>query len=621
MKLTSILITLLFAFTLAACGGGGGSSAPATTTPPDDTMTPPDDTTPVDPMVSNDMSLAIPAGTYMIDAGDSMDAGMGESEVTLSCSAAADCAFTVADDGTVDATSGETTVALSAAAQQAISERETMEANAEIKAEAERVAGLIGPGVDLADADVRTASTGDQSIVTLSPPPADDNFSMPVFQAATAATDTALSAVKFTASTDMPATIDGWTGGVYTHTSEDGMTTHKVTKYNDKAPDEAEKYMTFFGDPGTGSTNAASETHRAGIAVSGLNANGVSLNLDVAAPTGGETDQLAGNHGLFTGNFGPTTEGTYNFPGNAEITGTFRGVPGTFECTSPCSSTHDKDGNLSALTGTWTFEPNGVRDASGDLLANDATATPPTTALTDALDAIMVPGVKQDADYMIFGYWEQSVTDDEGETTETMLPFADGKRDYGNLSGRTGGAVAGTAKYEGSATGLYMKKTITPQGGVDPNGPFASGQFTADAMLEANFGGNNVAVNHQWSITGTISNLMDGDTAIDEDWKVNLNRRMLDLDNNDATPTTPQKNMYGSASILTADGDGTVGTFGGVTHGGTLDDPSNSGTWSGTFHGDSANADQPTYATGIFDAHFTNGHVRGAFGANKVDTQ
>ncbi|MDE0412651.1 MAG: hypothetical protein OXI37_10635, partial [Gammaproteobacteria bacterium] len=297
----------------------------------------------------------------------------------------------------------------------------------------------------------------------------------------------------------------------------------------------------------------------------------------------------------------------------AKVTGTFRGVPGTFNCATDCISTHDKDGNLSDLTGDWTFEPDGLRDAQGAFLQDDSAATPPTTALTDALAAIMVPGVMQDPDYMIFGYWVQSMTDAEGDTTETMLPFADGKRDYGAVgAARSGGQVVGTATYTGPATGLYMKKTITPQGGVDPSGPYASGQFTADAMLEASFGGDNVAVNDQFSISGTISNFMDGDTAIDSDWMVNLRRGINDQGNTDPTDDLPAKNIGG--------GTGATGTFSGVTHGGMLDDASNEGAWSGTFHGDPA-ADQPTSASGIFDAHFTNGHVRGAFATNIVEDE
>lgn len=586
-------------------GGGGGSSTPDEPAPP----------------MSEPMAVTIPDGLTLgeammqeIAAGESWTSG----NVTFSCPAGGDpCKVVVAADGTATSEGGMATAAESEAsktAKAAAAAAARMAAKAAAKTEAMRVAGLIGPEPKLADADVRTASTGNQSIVTLSAPPTDDNFSEPRFQVATTADATGLTSVKFTASDDRPATIDDWTGGIYTHTSEDGNTVHKVTKYNDKADDKAERYSTFFTSDTAGST-----THRAGIAVTSVDANGV-LTIDVSAFTTGDTDKIRNNHGLFTGNFGPTTEGTYSFPGVGKVTGTFRGVPGTFNCPETCTSTHDKDGNLSALGGVWTFEPDGIRTSAGALLtdADDGTGNP-ENALSDALKAIMVPGVKQDADYMIFGYWEQSVTDEGDETTdETMLPFADGKRDYGTVAD-----VTGTATYAGPATGLYMKKTLTSQGVVDQEGDFASGQFTAKAMLTALFGGGNVAANHQFSITGTISEFMDMDgEAIDEDWMVNLNRRMLAgtdtvLGTDD---DTPQKNMYGADT--TTDGDGSGGTFGGVTHGGTLDDTSNEGGWSGTFHGAVYNADtspMPVSASGIFDAHFTNGHVRGAFATNKQE--
>ncbi|MDE0411514.1 MAG: hypothetical protein OXI37_04780 [Gammaproteobacteria bacterium] len=538
--------------------------------------------------------MTVAAGEYMIDAGAMMDVG----HATFSCPADGDaCTVMVNDNGTATSTGGMATAMPSQMARNDM----MRDQNAVSKAAAERIAGLIGPGVDTADAN---SSTGDQglSIVTLSAPqPADttaadhDNFSEPLFQT----TDgTTAAAVEFMASDDMPAMIDGWTGGIYMHTSEDGDTMHTVVKYNDKAADEAEAYNMFFS-----STNAASPTHRAGDAVTGVNSTNPGI-LDI------DGTSIAGHHGLFAGTIfpgAPNSQTTHT--GAQSITGAFRGVSGLFKCQTACTSTKDEDGNLSALSTGWTFVPTVI----DGLDPTDATEGGGLAMINEAIGDLIVPDVKQDADYMIFGYWEQSVKDDEGDTTETMLPFADGKRDYETVA-----SVEGSAKYSGPATGLYMRKTITPQGGVNPDGPFSSGQFTADAMLEANFGGGNVALNHQFSITGTISNFMDGDTAIDGDWIVNLNRRMIDADSNPATPDTRQKNIYGTDT--TADGNGSSGMFGGVTHGGMLDDASNEGSWSGTFHGDST-ADQPTSASGIFDAHFTNGHVRGAFATNIVDDE
>ena len=440
---------------------------------------------------------------------------------------------------------------------------------------------MIGPGVDLADAN-DAAGGGNDSIVTLPVVAQDaaDNYSMPAFATTTGGTSTT---VMFMHSADDPATIDGWTGGTYTHTSEDGMTTHTVVKYNDKAADKDVAYSTFF------STDNIGATHRASDAVASQS-NGV-LTLD--------TD-VTGEHALFGGDIAaaPTTGSTVGYTGATEVSGTFRGVSGTFECATGCSKTHDEDdNNLITLTGDWTFVPTVI----DGLDATDTTEGGDLEKITEALMELMVPGVMQDPDFMIFGYWEQSVTDDEDETTETMLPFADGKRDYGDVA-----AVEGTATYTGPATGLYIRKTLTAQGLVDTNGPYASGQFTAHAMLTARFGGGDIGENHQDSIDGTITNFMDAYGAeIDADWVVNLTRGINDQGNADPTDDVPATN-------ITA----TDGTFSGVTDGGMLDDPSNDGEWSGTFHGASS-ADQPTSASGIFDAHFTNGHVRGGFATNQ----
>ncbi len=577
----AVFLLTALSLVMYGCGGGGGSSAPAPTTPTEPT----EPTEPPEPM-THDVTLPsgvdVMGGMAEIDPGMSADIG----DITFSCPAGGEaCSVEVTADGATS-TGGMAT----AAESQASLDRKAMAKAAEDKAAAERIAGLIGPMATLADADA--ADADEAAIVHITPVADDDNFGMPQFR--TIADDDTVTELEFMHTAD-PAMIPDWMGGTYTYTSKDGNTMHTVVKYNDKAADKDAKYSDFFT-----TANAGSTTHRAGLGVSAVDGNGVLsiVNTEVAA-----------NHALFSGNFGPTTEGTYTFPGVGKVKGSFRGVPGTFDCASGCSSMHNKDGNLSNLAGTWTFEPDGVRDSRGNFLTDNTGDTDPTndTALTDALAAIMVPGVVQDADFMIFGYWEQSVTDDMGKTTEMMRPFAEGKRPVTTVA-----TVTGTATYSGPATGLYMMKTITPQGGVNPDGPFSSGQFTADAMLEANFGGADIGTNHQFSITGTISSFMDGyGMPIDADWELSLNRDMIGAD----AARRTQQNMYGSDR--TTHGDGSTGTFGGVTDGGDLG--STAGAWEGMFYGPGADATAtPSQAAGTFDGHFTNGHVRGAFA---VDVQ
>ena len=591
----AVFLVTALSLVMYGCGGGGGSSAPAPTMPTEPTE-------PTEPMTHD---VTLPSGVDAMEGMAEIAAGMSADigDITFSCPAGGEaCSVTVADDGTATSTGGAAT----AAESQASIDRKAMAAAAEDKAAAERIAGLIGPEPKLADADVRTASTGNQSIVTLSTPPADDNFSMPVFASATADDATELTTLEFMHTAD-PAMIDGWTGGTYTHTSEDGNTMHTVVKYNDKADDADEAYSTFFSEANAGSTSDPGP-HRASVAVASAATATLDGDTVVTGVLNLQEDDIEGNHGLFTGTTFPgAPDSTTQHTGAQSITGAFRGVAGLFKCAATCTSTKDEDGNLSALGGDWTFVPTVV----DGLDATDTAEDGDLSKIVKALEELMVPGVKQDADFMIFGYWEQSVTDDEGDTTETMLPFADGKRNYGPVT-----SVTGSAKYTGPATGLYMRKTITPQGGVNPDGPFSSGQFTADAILEANFGGGEVAANHQFSVTGTISNFMDGGMPIDADWMVNLNRRMIDQDSDPATPMQRQRNIGAAAN---AHGTGANDTFSGVTDGGMLDDASNEGNWSGQFHGAIYNADtspMPVSASGTFDAHFTNGHVRGAFATN-----
>ena len=455
--------------------------------------------------------------------------------------------------------------------------------------EAMRVAGMIGPDAPLADYD-GTGGTSDQ-IVSI-----DATTSMPTFQgdpASETSTDP-----RFTKSDDGPASIPGWKGGTYTRTTVTGGVTNAdtVVKYNDKAPNTAAMYSTYFD----GSTDVATRGY------SGATAGVLTLaNGTVDAPVMSK---------LYSTKFGLTAPHqtlpiTHDNPDTTEVettssyTGSFTGVPGTFTCTGDgCSVSSDKDANLSHFVGAWTFIPDGIKNPRGGNLEGDA--------LTAAQMRIMVPGVVPDPDFMILGYWMRTSTSADGTVTHSMRPIHDGLRDYADVS-----TVLGTARYTGPATGLYMSKTLTPQG--QPTDPFTSGQFTANAVLNANFGGGEVAANHAFSISGTISNFMDGGQPINSAWVVNLNRRMIDHDSNTATPMRQQKNIGALATV--GDRDGTSGTFDGVTDGGALG--SAAGSWSGLFHGaddtTTTGVEQPASVSGMFDGHFSNGHVRGSFGANK----
>lgn len=169
-------------------------------------------------------------------------------------------------------------------------------------------------------------------------------------------------------------------------------------------------------------------------------------------------------------------------------------------------------------------------------------------------------------------------------------------------SGRDLHLVAGTASYYGSAAGVYVKKD-----GEGDGLEVTNGMFTADATLKANFGGSKIATADQFMVSGTISDFMDGDA--------NLGFADLTLESADfgggLDATTGAEVMPDATSVGS--------TFSDETNGGGT-----SGMWTGTFFGDSGTStatdetdDFPTNVSGEFNGHFTNGHVAGAFGAER----
>ena len=389
------------------------------------------------------------------------------------------------------------------------------------------------------------------------------------------------------AAADRPAPITDWTDAKYERTIEGNANGNPPTdtvmdtfvKYNNKQPSTPQAYLAYFQGGGV---------NNAGEAVTGVaTATGV-LTIDA--------DDIDGNHMLFMGDFGISgphqnlpapLDDTDTMDVNEEmvsVTGMFRDVPGTFTCPSGCTVSSDEDSNLDGLGGSWIFTP------SGSAMGGGVTA--------GELAALRVAGVIPDPDFMAFGYWLQSTTNEDGETEYAFQPFAAGNRDFGSDVAN----VEGSATYEGPATGIYMRKifTVSEDGASTTTVPVASGQFSADAVLNATFGQitvgddiDTIAPAMFDSITGSISKFKDGyGMDIDSRWTVELTK----------------------GSIT-----GTDGTFSGMATG--------MGEFDGTFHGaertndDTTAVDEsklaPISASGTFDGHFENGHVRGAFAADR----
>ncbi len=373
----------------------------------------------------------------------------------------------------------------------------------------------------------------------------------------------------------MRADLDGFAVSVHERTMD--KVTDTLTVYTNVEDPTDQAYSAYFS-----STNAGDATHSAGKGLSGASDTGV---LNIA------NGEVAANHMLFSGPWFPTGSNriadlpnaddasTPNITEN-EVEGMFRGVPGTYTCTgsTACRATNDKDGNLAELTGDWTFTPTVAEDSS--------------------LDKIMVAGVVPDADFLTFGYWLQATEQDDGSMKYGINTFYTGADTFTPIT------VNGTAEYSGKATGMYARKTFDSKGVGTPT---SSGQFTADANLMANFGGPDVAQNRQNSISGTVSNFMDDSgNMIDDDWSVKLNEAEIST-----TDFTISASAGGTSRPATTTG---------------------GGSWQGSFYGNPMDADgtaipdkpdtiaaenAPTSVAGEFNAHFSNGHVIGAFGATK----
>ena len=172
--------------------------------------------------------------------------------------------------------------------------------------------------------------------------------------------------------------------------------------------------------------------------------------------------------------------------------GTYDGASGEFECTTAtCTLTIDDEGELIAATGGWTFTPE-----------KGATV------------------LEVDADYLWFGYWLQTTTNDDGTSSYSFQSDSGGSGSMPYVATHLE-AVAGSAEYVGAAGGMYMQKEVNPDGSFDPaTGVAKSGMFTATAALNANFGGTEVAADDAFTISGTISDFMDGED--DLGWSVEL---------------------------------------------------------------------------------------------------
>ena len=333
---------------------------------------------------------------------------------------------------------------------------------------------------------------------------------------------------------DGPAAIDGWTGARFRR----GTTAEHLVVYADPGAPEA----AAFTPENLNRLNEVSGLPGETVPASGLEIlntwwpviRSVSL---TAAPAGG-------------GSITYTSEGTGADAGRA-FDGTFAGGAGRFRCSgSNCSVTLDDKGTPTAMGGTWVFAPD-----SGAM--------------------VNIP----DYDHLYFGWW----LNEEQDAAYGFQTFAGGVG-FDGAAGEVAADMEGTATYRGAAVGVWAQ-TVISGGQVTAA---SSGEFTAEAVLTANFFGALDA----GAVSGEIGSFRDGAGKSLDGWSVTL-------------ATAP----------LTVDEASFVGRTGGTVGSGT----SGEGHWNGRFHGtDGAETNaRPSHVTGRFDLHFPGAHLAGAFGAGR----
>ncbi|MCY4405337.1 MAG: hypothetical protein OXC15_03135 [Rhodospirillaceae bacterium] len=248
------------------------------------------------------------------------------------------------------------------------------------------------------------------------------------------------------------------------------------------------------------------------------------------------------------------------------ISGSFHGVPGTYSCTPAAETT------CAARIAAEGFQLGVTADATNAFTDGGGTWTfTPTNAETRLMDM-------PDNMYASYGWWLHKSADGEDFTASAFAA------NRGTVEPATGiDTLLGSATYMGGAAGKYALRSST--GGTND-----AGHFTADAMLEADFGDD--------TITGTIDNFTGADGE-SRSWSVEL-----------------KESMIGAAGPISSDGTDTgAGAETVWTIGETA--AAAGGQWRGTLY-DNDDGGVPQVATGTFHSTYgLDGQMVGAFGVDK----
>ena len=256
----------------------------------------------------------------------------------------------------------------------------------------------------------------------------------------------------------------------------------------------------------------------------------------------------------------------------------YKGIPGTVICGgTDCAAEGGK------LTGSWYFTPT-LPMAIYMKGTDDETTTEVDESKLYVRDTMIAT----------YGHWltvsgaDATVHTYAYSSANTQSLFFDVDQ-----ASKNSDLKSDTATYSGNAAGRSVHKTFDPNGKMTD---IQSGRFTANVMLTAKFGDNPM-------LGGTVSGFMSPDNpdAVDSNWTVELKDTGVD----ETAGTLASSNT-------------------GMTVGMTGDDPGQAGAWSANAYGQAPRTVEgvevsyrPTGIFGDFNAHFTDGHVAGAYATRK----
>ena len=192
------------------------------------------------------------------------------------------------------------------------------------------------------------------------------------------------------------------------------------------------------------------------------------------------------------------------------VSGSYRGVAGTYQCTGTCTSSIDNSGNLDLGGTAWTFK-----------------ATDEDARITDQ-------------DVVTYGWWTDTPTG--GSLTAGL--FTDREDGTPVRAGYEGG---GSATYKGEALGQYVMSADN------------FGEFTADATLTADFTETN-------TLEGMINGFKDADGGDLTGWEVKLHKTNIAVDGTFSGTQTGAENAR-QARWNIGDKKGAAGNWQGALYG------------------------------------------------------